>query len=67
MQERNAASVLPLPVGARRSVLSPRRIAGQASACAGVGASKQRENHSRTAGWNSSSAAARAFASIQTV
>ena len=55
MQERNAASVLPLPVGARRSVLSPRRMGGQPSACAGVGAAKERANQVRVAGWKPSS------------
>ena len=34
---KNAARVLPLPVGAAINVLRPDRIAGQASACAGVG------------------------------
>ena len=50
MQDRNAASVFPLPVGARRSVLSPRRIGGQPSACAGVGSVKERANQARVAG-----------------
>ena len=36
--QRNAVSVLPLPVGARMSVDSPRAIAGQPSLCGGVGA-----------------------------
>src|ERR1700682_5395521 len=56
MLDRNAASVLPDPVGAMSSVLSPFLIAGQARACAGVGAAKDVRNHSRTAGWNGSSA-----------
>ena len=55
MQDRNAASVLPMPVGARRSVLSPRRIGGQPSACAGVGREKVRANQARVAGWKPSS------------
>ena len=38
MAHRNAVSVLPLPVGARISVDSPRAIAGQPSVCGGVGA-----------------------------
>ena len=47
---RNAASVLPEPVGADSSTFSPAAIAGQAFACAGVGASKACSNHSRTFG-----------------
>ena len=43
-------TVLPLPVGARSSVDSPRAIAAQPFACASVGASKEAANHSRTAG-----------------
>jgi hypothetical protein len=46
---RNAASVLPEPVGAAISACSPARIAGHASACAGVGAAKLRANQSATA------------------
>src|SRR5260370_41375253 len=56
MDERNAASVLPDPVGAMRSVLSPFLMTGQACACAGVGAGNDVRNHSRTAGWKASSA-----------
>src|SRR5207249_12202224 len=52
MDERNAASVLPDPVGAMRRVLSPFLMTGQACACAGVGAGNAVRNHSRTAGWN---------------
>src|SRR5262249_43985564 len=51
---RNAVSVLPLPVGARISVDSPRAIAGHPSACGGVGASNDARNQSATAGWKSS-------------
>src|SRR5436309_2531944 len=40
MHQRNAASVLPLPVGARIRVESPRAIAGQPSTCARVGTGK---------------------------
>src|SRR4051794_35188094 len=50
---RNAASVLPEPVGAAIRTFFPSLIAGQASACAGVGAPKLRANQSATAGWNS--------------
>src|ERR1700716_3709084 len=55
MDARNAASVLPDPVGAMRSVLSPFLMTGQAWACAGVGAGNAVRNHSRTAGWKASS------------
>jgi hypothetical protein len=48
--QRNAARVFPLPVGARISVDSPRAIAGQPCACGRVGASNDEENQSRTAG-----------------
>ena len=47
---RNAASVLPEPVGAAISTWRPAWIAGQASACAGVGAAKLRSNQAATAG-----------------
>ena len=50
MAQRNAAKVLPDPVGASRSVFSPRRITGQASFCAGEGALKVELNHRRTQG-----------------
>ena len=40
MAHRNAASVLPEPVGAMTSVLSPSAMADQASACAAVGRSE---------------------------
>ena len=46
MAERNAASVLPDPVGATTSVFSPRPIASQAPACAGVGSAKLALNQS---------------------
>ena len=47
---RNAVSVLPLPVGARISVDSPRAMGGQPSFCGGVGASKDALNQSATVG-----------------
>src|SRR5690242_18758179 len=50
---RKAVRVLPLPVGARISVDSPRAIAGQPSVCGGVGAANEARNHSATAGWKS--------------
>jgi hypothetical protein len=49
---RKAARVLPEPVGATTSVSSPRSIASQAAACAGVGASKDSANHAAAAGEN---------------
>src|SRR6267143_5758316 len=49
---RNAASVLPDPVGARTSTLSPTAIAGQASSCARVGVWNVASNHARVAGLN---------------
>ena len=50
MHQRNAVRVLPLPVGARMSVDSPRAIAGHPSVWGGVGASNEARNHSATAG-----------------
>src|SRR5689334_18546025 len=53
---RNAASVLPEPVGAATSACRPALMAGHASSCAGVGAAKADANQARIAGWKSSSA-----------
>ena len=50
---RKAASVLPDPVGAAMRVWRPALIAGQASACPGVGEAKLSANQFATAGWNS--------------
>jgi len=52
MADRNAAKVLPDPVGAATNTCSPAASAGHARICASVGASKVRENHAATAGWN---------------
>ena len=49
---RNAASVLPEPVGATTRVSSPSAIAAQACACAAVGAGKVAPNQSRVSGLN---------------
>src|ERR1700722_18925770 len=49
---RKAASVLPDPVGAAMRVWRPALVAGQASACAGVGEAKLSANQFATAGWN---------------
>ena len=59
MAQRKAVRVLPLPVGARINVDSPRAMAGQPSVCGGVGASKEAVNHSETAGWKSPNTLAR--------
>ncbi len=56
MATRKAASVLPEPVGARRSVLSLREMGGQPSVWAAVGSPNVERNHSATAGWKTSSA-----------
>src|SRR3954447_988100 len=52
MPQRNAASVLPLPVGALSSTWSPDAIAGQACSWAGVGPSNAPVNQLRTSGEN---------------
>src|SRR2546423_11509809 len=58
MQTRNAASVLPEPVGAAISVSRPAAISAQPPAWGGVGPSGNRlPNQVRTAGGNSSSGA----------
>src|SRR5690606_3131735 len=49
---RNAARVLPDPVGATTRVSCPCSIASHAAACAGVGASKDSSNHAVVAGEN---------------
>src|SRR5215468_8007860 len=54
MHQRNAARVLPLPVGARMSVDSPRAMAGQPRVCAIVGALNDAQNQSRTGAWKGS-------------
>jgi len=48
MATRQAASVLPDPVGASRSVDSPRAIGGQPSAWARVGSPSAARNHEAT-------------------
>ena len=48
--QRNAVSVLPLPVGARISVDSPRAMAGHPSCCGLVGSGKARGEPFRTGG-----------------
>ena len=56
--QRNAASVLPLPVGAWISVWWPAAMAAQPRAWASVGASKLASNHSRTGRENGARASA---------
>src|ERR1700744_4618517 len=58
MHQRKAARVLPVPVGARIRVESPREIAGQPRICGRVGPVKTAENKSRAVGGKR----ARAFA-----
>src|SRR5688572_24923062 len=48
---RKAVSVLPLPVGARISVESPRAIGGQPRFCGAVASANTAWNHWSTAGW----------------
>ena len=50
MQIRNAASVLPEPVGAEISVVRPARISGQPCSCGSVGDPNFATNHSATSG-----------------
>src|ERR1022692_1730364 len=49
---RNAASVLPEPVGAAIRTFRPSWISGHARACGSVGAAKWLRNQRSTAGWN---------------
>src|SRR5271155_1123427 len=51
MQARNAASVLPDPVGAEISVVFPARMCGQPCSCGSVGVPNRCTNHSATRGW----------------
>src|SRR5271157_3872999 len=52
---RNAASVLPDPVGATISVFRPAAIAGQPSRCEGVGSPNASRNQAATGGRNRAS------------
>ena len=56
MAQRNAARVLPDPVGAHNNVCSPAAIDGQARACANVGSGKAASNQARTGGENGTGA-----------
>src|SRR4051812_42666839 len=47
---RNAASVLPEPVGAMTSVSRPSAMASHAPVCAAVGSANDDSNHARVAG-----------------
>ncbi len=53
--DKNAASVLPLPVGAQISVCSPATMGGQPPVWAAVGSGNDAPNQARTAGENASS------------
>ena len=60
MQTRNAASVLPDPVGAAINVWRPAAISCHPAACGSVGPAGNRpSNQARTAGWNDSSTRSR--------
>lgn len=50
--QRNAAKVLPDPVGATTSAWSPSAMAAQAPSCAAVGASNDSLNHCAVAALN---------------
>ena len=70
MANRNAARVLPEPVGATTSTFSPCPMASQARRCTGVGpAANAARNHARTTGENrpNPAAADRSFASSMAV
>src|ERR1700732_289386 len=51
MAARNAASVLPEPVGAATRVLRPATIEGQARSWGSVGVPNRERNQAATAGW----------------
>src|ERR1700761_3662810 len=55
--QRKAVSVLPVPVGARMSVDSPRAMAGQPSRWGAGGCWKAARNQAAVMGWKSASAA----------
>ena len=59
---RNAASVLPDPVGAASSTFSPRRMAGQARAWAPVAGPSVSAPQPAIVGWKAVSASAAAMA-----
>src|SRR5216683_2886608 len=50
MQARNAANVLPEPVGAEIKVVRPARMCGQPNSCGSVGVPNLLVNHSATSG-----------------
>ncbi len=67
MAQKNAASVLPDPVGARINVWSPALIASHPCSWAAVGPANDDENHSRAAGEKRSrTATPRAYAGAAT-
>ena len=54
--QRKAVRVLPVPVGARMRVESPRAMAGQPSRCGAVISAKVERNHAAVMGWKRLSA-----------
>ena len=54
MHHRKAVRVLPVPVGARMRVDSPRAMAGQPRVWGRVGSGKTASNQARTGGWKRS-------------
>ena len=57
--QRKAARVLPVPVGARMRVDSPRAMAGQPRRCGVVGVPSAERNHARVTGWKRASGSER--------
>ncbi len=64
MAHKNAARVLPDPVGAMTSAFSPAETASHAPRWAAVGAAKTSRNHVAVAGENAASGSADAMTSI---
>src|ERR1700757_4160970 len=57
MHARNAASVLPEPVGAEIKVVRPARMCGHPCSCGSVGVPNFAVNHSAPRGWGQEGAA----------
>ena len=66
MAERNAASVLPDPVGAATRTCFPARMSGHASRCGAVGVPTRWVNQASIAGWNPESTADSTTNDVQT-
>ncbi len=56
MTGKNAANVLPVPVGEQMSVLRPASASGSAAACGGVGVQRCSSHHAATIGWSAANA-----------